>query len=391
MQNRDSTLSCKELLMKKIIILTSDGAGGHTATTNALKSSFGTEYNIQAVNIFKDVIGEVDVIAKLSGNRMNGEQFYEHCMVRKYNLFLSGLHAVGKWYFRRTQKKLSRIIGRFLIQEKPDLIISVIPLVDGAIALAAHKLSIPFLLLPTDLDSTNYIHDIFKPNYPLMRVTLPFEDTDLRKKLEPAYIPAHQVTVTGFPIRQDFFEPKDIATLKFQYNVPEGKPVILLLMGSVGSDALHSFSVELSKLTVPAHLIICTGRYESIKSKIESITFPDHLGTTIVGFTQKISDLMAIADLLITKAGPVSMSEAMYMNLPMMVDTTTSVLKWEVMNYNFVQKHEFGLVIKKVTDIAGMVSTVLKDGTLQRMKHNLTTYDKKQGSQQVKELIATMI
>ncbi|MDR3551361.1 MAG: glycosyltransferase, partial [Candidatus Babeliales bacterium] len=215
--------------------------------------------------------------------------------------------------------------------------------------------------------------------------------TDLRKKLAPARIPADQVSITGFPIRQDFFETKDISTLKKQFNVPEVKPVILLLMGSVGSDTLYSFSLELAKLPIAAHIIICTGRYEAIKNKIETIPFPAHISRTVVGFTQKISDLMAIADLLITKAGPVSMSEAMYMNLPMLVDTTTSVLKWEKMNYQFIQKYEFGDVIKKADQISSMVTAILQNGKLQRMKDNLTAYDKKHGSNEVKSLIATMI
>lgn len=381
----------KEDAMKKIIVFTSDGAGGHTATTNALKASMGDTYNIQAVNIFKDVIGEVDIIYTLSGHRMNGEQFYEHCMVRKYNTFLSALHGVGKWYFRRVQKKLGKMVERFLVKHQPDLVISVIPLVDGAIVQATQKLGIPFLLLPTDLDSTNYIHDIYKPKHELLRVTLPFEDTDLRKKLIPAHIPTSQISVTGFPIRQDFFEHKDIKSIKQSFNVPENKPVILVLMGSVGSDALYSFTKELSKLPNEAHLIICTGRYEAIKQKINTISFPTHISTTMVGFTQRISDLMAIADLFITKAGPVSMSEAIYMNLPMLVDTTSSVLKWEKMNYQFIQKHEFGDVIKKAEDLPNMVSSILKDGKLQRMKDNLTAYDKKHGSNEVKSLIATMI
>jgi len=377
--------------MKKIIVFTSDGAGGHTATTNALKSAMGDMYKIVPINIFKDVIGEIDVINTLSRHRMNGEQFYEHCMIRKYNTFLSLLHGLGKWYFRRVQKKISKLVEKCLLHHQPDLVISVVPLIDGAIVQATRRLGIPFLLLPTDLDSTNYVHDIYKPKHDLLRVTLPFEDTELRKKLVPAYIPAEQVSVTGFPIRQDFFEPKDIAQLKQTFNVPENKPVILVLMGSVGSDALYSFTKELSQLPIPAHIIICTGRYEAIKTKIETINFAPHITKTIVGFTPQISDLMAISDLLITKAGPVSMSEAMYMNLPMLVDTTTSVLKWEKMNYQFIQKYEFGDVIKKVDQIPGMVTALLKNGKLERMKNNLLAFDKKHGGNEVKKLVATMI
>jgi UDP-N-acetylglucosamine:LPS N-acetylglucosamine transferase len=377
--------------MKKIIIFTSDGAGGHTATTNALSATLKDSYSIKPVNIFRDVLGGVDFIKAVSFGTTNGELFYERCLTRKYYTFLNTLHAVGKWYFRQVQKRMSKTLQKFLIAEKPDMVISVVPLVDGAVVDATQKLNIPFILLPTDLDSTNYIHDIKAPAHDGFLCTLPFEDLDIKQKLEPARIPDAKVITTGFPIRVDFFEDKDLKAIKTFYGVDQEKPVVLLLMGSVGSDSLYTFAKELTKVATPMHLVIICGRYQAMKEKVLTVEFPKHITVTAVDFVQKISDLMAISDLLVTKAGPVSMSEAMYMNLPMLVDIT-STLDWEKLNYQFIQKRHFGDVITNINNVSNQVNNLLKNrDALSAMKNNLVSFDKKVGTAEVRRLIEKMI
>lgn len=378
--------------MKKIIIFTSDGAGGHTATTNALSATLKDSYIIKPVNIFRDVLGGVDVIKVASLGFTTGESFYEKCLTRKYYTFLNGLHAVGKWYFRQVQWSMSRTLQKFLRIEKPDMVISVVPLVDGAVVDATQKLGIPFILLPTDLDSTNYIHDIRSPSHEGFICTLPFEDIHIKKKLEPALIPESKVITTGFPIRVDFFENKNIESIKNQYNVDQKKPVVLLLMGSVGSDSLYTFAQELSKVTEPMHLVIICGRYQAMKQKVLSINYPTHITVTATDFVQKISDLMAISDLLITKAGPVSMSEAMYMHLPMLVDVTNSTLDWEKLNYEFIQQRNFGNIIQDKTKLAAQVSHLLGNKEdLAKMRQNMVAFDKKVGTSEMRKLIERSI
>lgn len=378
-------------LMKKVLIFTAEGAGGHMATTRALTAAFDGKYHVQAVNIF-NTISKFDFIRTITFGRKTGEQFYEHNMLKKRFAFLNALHAIGKWYFRNCKKITALTVQRCLQENKPDLVISVVPLLDGAILHAAEKMDIPFLLLPTDLDCTNYIHDIKKPGYEKFYVTLPFEDTHLRLKLAPAKIAHEKVEVTGFPIRPDFFESKDIPALKKLYEIPEGKPVIFLFMGSVGSEALYTFTQQLSKLTQSVHLLICVGRYAAMKNKIKTIALPAHITMTIVEFTPRISDLMAISDLMITKAGPVSMSEAMYMNLPMLVDVTASSLAWERLNYEFITKHGFGQVITRVDDVGKLTADLLLNpDKLAGMRKTLENFPKKHGCSEVERVVEKML
>lgn len=361
------------------------------ATTRALTAALGHEYIIESVNIFK-TISNFDFIRTISFGRKTGEQFYEHHMLKKRFTFLNVLHTLGKWYFKRCQPITARTVQKCLQHHKPDLVISVVPLLDGAILRATERMNIPFLLIPTDLDVTNYIHDIRMPRYEKFYMTLPFDDQLLRAKLVPAKIAENKIKVAGFPIRPDFFEPKDVDTLKAHYKVPLNKPVIFLFMGSVGSEALYTFSQELAQLSEPVHLLIGVGRYAAMKEKIQTIPFPPHITYSVVEFTPRISDLMAIADLMITKAGPVSMSEAMYMNVPMLVDVTASSLAWERMNYEFIEKHGFGRIITNINEVKKFTAELMqKKEKIAQMRQKLQNYPKLHGCNQVASIITQIL
>ena len=81
---------------------------------------------------------------------------------------------------------------------------------------------------------------------------------------------------------------------------------------------------------------------------------------SIVGFTERISDYMAVSDILITKSGTLSVCEAIYMNLPMLLDATSTILPWEQFNHTFIKQHNFGESITDYAMIEPMISALLQ-------------------------------
>jgi len=69
---------------KKILIFTSPGGGGHMATTKALHGYLDQDYEIVDVNIFSEVLSDVDVISWFSGGKSTGEDFYNWLMTKQY-------------------------------------------------------------------------------------------------------------------------------------------------------------------------------------------------------------------------------------------------------------------------------------------------------------------
>src|ERR1700722_13559727 len=143
--------------MKKIIILSSVGGGGHTAVTNALVGYLSPDYEIITKNLFTDIIGCFDPIKFMSFGFHNAESFYNKMLTKKKYRFLSFFYLFGNSYFNVFHARVSKKIFEYLSQNKVDLVISDIPLVNGAVLHACQRLNVPFLLIPTDLDIRTFI------------------------------------------------------------------------------------------------------------------------------------------------------------------------------------------------------------------------------------------
>ena len=168
-----------------------------------------------------------------------------------------------------------------------------------------------------------------------------------RGVLKKSGLDDNQILLTGFPIRQDFLEKKDKNKIRKEWKIPNNKFTIMILMGGAGSQATYEYARKIAAMDIDAHLLICTGRNKSVRRKLRKMHKEDGISVSIIPFTKKISDLMSVSDLLITKAGPGSINEALYMELPLIIDRTGPVLFWEKENINFVLKHGYGDVLKK--------------------------------------------
>lgn len=379
--------------MKKIIIFSSNGGGGHTAVANALKDYLKHEYEIEIINIFTEIIRPFDAMLNLTPQKITGEDIYNYAIAQKWYGFLNFYYRAGAWYFKTCQVSVSDRIGAYVDLKKPDLIISVVPLINNIILEVAQKRNLPFLLVPTDLDINTFIFDIKAPSYHKFKIALAFDDSKIQQKIVKAGIPTASTLTTGFILRPDFFEHKDKKSIKRTYMIPAHKPVVLLLLGGVGLQSLYTYAQNLVNLNYPAHLLLCVGRQKMLYDKIKTIPFPAHITTTTINFTDRISDLMAVSDILLTKSGSVSVCESIYMNLPLVLDaTSSSLLTWEKYNHEFIKHNNFGTTISEFEKLPDLISNLLAQGsTLASYQKKLAQYEKKHGGNEIKRFIKQML
>jgi processive 1,2-diacylglycerol beta-glucosyltransferase len=377
---------------KRIVVFSSCGGGGHTAVSNGLKTYLGDDYDVTIVNAFQEVLGSVDTLGAITFGGLSGEDFYNFCMRCRWTNVIGGFAKTGGSYMAWREDDIENLIIEYFELAKPDLLISVVPFINAATRKAAEKLDIPFLVLTNDLDTTNYINAFAKCNYAKFRYSLAFDDPVLKEKIKKAHIPEDQLVITGFPLRPDFFKEKDCPAIRKDFKVPDGKPVVMVFMGGAGSLASYRYVRTLAKLDMPMHILVCLGRNMRLSRNINKILLPPEVTLTIIGFTDRISDLMGISDVLITKPGPGSVCEALECNVPMILDKTGGAIWWEELNIEFVEKYGFGETLVDFADLSTILPKYIKDSRYsQAVKKKMRSFKRERFEDKIKLLVEEMM
>lgn len=302
------------------------------------------------------------------------------------------MYPLGKWRYGKRSKATTSLVHAYIQQENPDLVISVIPISNNAIMHACMAENIPFILFSADLDPYVYINNISNPEYTRFKLALPFMDDAIRHTTTQAGIPESNIAITGYPIRSEFCSTKNTAAIKTEWNIPDNKPVILVMLGSVGSNTLPRIAHQLQKIDTAAHIIFCVGKSDHLIAQLAAIHFPPHISYSAIGFTHKIADLMAISDIFITKSGSGSFAEAIYMQLPMLLDGTSTVLLWEQGNHRFLKEHNLGDIITSYKHIPDMVTHYLENPQLRTsIKERMAALSTKNGAEEIKKVIQQLL
>jgi processive 1,2-diacylglycerol beta-glucosyltransferase len=372
---------------KKIIIFSCYGGGGHMSAAKAIEN-YLSNYQVKIIDAIGGLFAQIDPIYYLTFKYYTGQDFYNYLLRHNRKRITNLFFYFGALMCSLRKKSMFRILEQSIIEEKTDLIISVIPLVNNVLAEISRKHSIPYFLVPTDLDIQSFIKEVQFAHQKNSMLCLGYDYPEIKKCIDEKFIPASHIKVTGFPIRNAFFEKKDCAQIKKDLSIDFSKPVVMLVMGATGSTATLSYLQELIKITVPFHLIICVGRSTSLYKPIEKTTFPDHITYSIFNGNRDISDAMAISDLCITKPGSVTFSEVLYMNIPVIIDNTTPALIWECMNLDMVKNYGLGTIITSYQQIKKIVTTYLIDKELRIMtKNNIVAIAKKDFGKEFKKLV----
>jgi len=110
---------------------------------------------------------------------------------------------------------------------------------------------------------------------------------------------------------------EDSSAVRRRLGLEPGLPVVLLVSGAEGMGELCRISKAVADSGVPAQLVIVTGRNERLQARLTAETW--RLPVRVVGFVPNMHEWMRAANLLVTKAGPSTISEALVMGLPMVL------------------------------------------------------------------------
>src|SRR2546428_4886917 len=128
-------------------------------------------------------------------------------------------------------------------------------------------------------------------------------------------IPAQRIVVTGMPVRAEFAEPVDPAAVRAALGLGDRAPVVLAMAGSQGSfGRLPDVARALDALEWPLQGLLVAGHDKGLRRRLERLT--DGTRVRTVGYVDDVPRLMAAADLLVTKAGGLTLAQALAAGRP---------------------------------------------------------------------------
>ena len=154
---------------------------------------------------------------------------------------------------------------------------------------------------------------------------------------------------------------KDKQKIIDEFHLPSKKEIILIMMGGAGGDTAYEYAKKIGAMNLGVHLVVISGRNTKLKKDLEQLRLHPSNTLSAFGFTDRVSDLMAISDVIVTKPGPGTINEAIAMKLPILIDNTDTSLFWERANVDIVLKYGIGQRIKKFSQVNDLLTTYLKD------------------------------
>ncbi|MEK7131690.1 MAG: glycosyltransferase [Patescibacteria group bacterium] len=331
---------------KKLLIVSCSTGSGHFRAAEALRLSCQKLYpEIQVLHI--------DLADYLSG-------FARAFSVSSYNTFISHVPGIYKFIYHLTDRPfVQKILGvckpffqlgaamffKKIHDFQPDHIIStqftpqlILP----------KKFSIPIDTVITDY----HAHQIWlAPNVRNFFVACEAIKNDL-EKLDIKSI------VSGMPLHPRFFAAKNTANLKKELNINNDWPIILLMPISCGKISAKKAVTTIFSYHKNINVVVISGKNnQHTFEDLEKIKIFGQKNFTILKDAKNIDEWMRIADIIISKAGGLTISEAIYLQKPIII--INPIPGQEDYNASYLKKNHYGLKADSTGDLAKKIQTIL--------------------------------
>jgi processive 1,2-diacylglycerol beta-glucosyltransferase len=359
----------------KILILTAATGGGHKRAAHAIES-YITELSAGNQVVVLDALQKV-------GPMLN------HTCCDGYRLLCKHApKAFGRLY-RKTNKEstmqgmMFRInyqhsgrLAHAIYDVQPDVILSTHPFATEMVSrMKAKGYRVPLICLMTDYGP----HQAWiAPHVDAYVVS----NEDMVPQMEEMGVPPEIVFPYGIPVTGVFFQKSDKAALRKGFDLAPEKTTILFMAGSFGVTGIIGIYEDLCQLDMDFQVIVITGRNMRLYNEFEKIVPESSKTTRLIYFTDKVADYMHASDLLITKPGGLTVSEALASDLPLAV--FDAIPGQEEDNAAFLQNHHMAVKLDKHEDAAQVIAKLLEDPQkLTDMRHACETFDKSKAAQNI--------
>ncbi len=350
--------------MKRIDLVYFDAGGGHRAAANALLQVIGAEqrpWEVRMINL-QELLDPLDVFRKLTGLRL--QDIYNLMLRKGWTLGSPQLTRMMHGVIRLYHGPTVRLLEKFWREERPDLVVSVVPNFNRAMGESLRQ-ALPRTPLVTILtDFADY-----PPHFWIERQPQYFicgTEHAAAQAHAMGHDAAHVFRTSGMILAPKFYEPVELdrRAERQKLGLDPDLPTGLVLFGGHGSRVMLDIARRLDASGLKLQLILICGRSEALMRDLRQM--PHHIPMFVEGFTAEVPYYMRLSDFFIGKPGPGSISEALAMKLPVLVEKNAWTLPQERYNADWIVEKQAGIVLRSFRYIVQAVAELLQPESYRR-------------------------
>ncbi len=368
----------------KIMLLTAATGGGHLRAAHAVEQYIrdNTDCDVVTVDALK-AIGRL----------------LDKTVCDSYLFMAKKVPALFGRLYKRTNKqnrfsglvpKLSGLFSNLLLpaiaEYQPDVIITTHPFATEMVSDLKEDglVAAPLICIITDYG----VHRAYIAEHVSAYVVA---SEDMIPELMEFGVAAEKVYPFGIPVHGVFFDPGDREGLLQELKLDPDLPTLLFMAGSFGVSNIIKLYRSLESTDVRMQIIVITGRNKKLYEAFEKeLTVGSRIPTRLIFFTDEVEKYMHASDLLVTKPGGLTVSEALACGLPMAV--FDAIPGQEEDNADFLASHGMCVRLRKNSSFSEEISALLREKErLSAMRKNCEGFDKSQSIPNLLELIHKLV
>ncbi|HXB68325.1 MAG TPA: glycosyltransferase [Candidatus Acidoferrales bacterium] len=343
-----------------------DAGGGHRAAATALSEVVRLQqrpWDLRPLCI-QELLDSIDFIRKSTGIQF--QEVYNIMLRHGWTLGTAQLIPVMHLVIRMFHRAQVEVLAQHWARNAPDLVVSLIPHYNRAIREALTRACPGTQLVTILTDIADY-----PPHFWIER-----QDQWVICGSRHA---ARQARLLGLPEERILEASGMILHPKF-YRAPEldreaervrlglrpDLPTGLVMFGGEGSTEMVKIARSLNASQLGIQLIFLCGKHQEAARELRAMA--PHIPIWIEGFTREVPYHMALADFFIGKPGPGSISEALAMRLPVIVERNAWTLAHERFNADWVEAEGLGIVVSDFSKIGEAVRELLSPGRYRALR-----------------------
>ncbi len=277
-----------------------------------------------------------------------------------FNFLVSRCSCVYNFFYKFSantkfapfKSMMRKRIEKILEEKKIDIVISTFPV-------CSKYVSVYKKVKNTNLKLYTYITDVeVNQEWLTDETDAYFVASDETKwQMMQNGVSSNRIKVVGIPVKREFKKT----------SFEKGKNEILVMGGGLGLLPAMEETLENLAKHREIHITLLTGKNQKMFEKY----YGKYSNMKVVGYTDKVYEYLEKAELILTKAGGITLFEAIHSKTPMYV--LNPFLSQEIGNAKFIEKNEMGKVVwNKTGNVAQDILDLLKlPDELEKMRKNM--------------------